>query len=1180
MNNTGGKATFKGVNAQAWAALSLFLQYVRTSNLDHIAFEQDKLKDFDLVFSNKRKIICESKTTKVTHAPLKDILTKLIDNDKVGDNDEILIICQDVSPDLEGDVENLKYYEPIKEKIKKKGFTDKHIELVPKVKFWKIDQDKNQLIVNSLLSEILGAWVPDKTFNEIVSDILIDKVYKGSSSGGILTRKDFYQMIDDRKKQIQSDAGYEDEQNKKIERIDKVLSAIDNPTSKDWCNNEISLLTTTPDLYYLTIKKLEGLPNLKLTQWDNLWKATSRGTFSLNIFDIFQKNVNDPDNQKYLIEFLPTILDNLISFYRQEFFVVDIVKICSSIIDQTRSYDNEIFEILKSLLEASRKDYFYIERWHDRKEWEQENITDALKKLYESTSEETKEKITNFIFSFFNLVEDDGQFWHYTPNAIFEILKLYVQGDVENRVLSLSKTLSEQYITFYKRFGKRSIYKGWEHMGFSSTDRHFLTYILQPILTEYYNSNPEQSWEFITKNLITRKESQVSEERPDYLNRATISIILSAYQNSNHSDEALAILRDFITMRKGIPHKTDIIYKHVLGSSLTDDQKWTLVNIQLSYKPYKGLPANHIVENIVSELANNGHLEAIEVLDSWATNPEYNKFRGIHEGNITKTVPGLLANPKTKTRGISLLKKFLNSDFFIEKQGLWDVWETAKVLTTALAEDFEEAKSIMAGIWSQESLSHNQQVLITNAINGIDKDNELVIKAYEEIVSFWLDSCEDDIKEVIKRIPDIQSRTSIVQFGEKLAKARKYDAALRIAKVFIDDPDPTNENAPDDPEGKHNYHEQVKSGKDLNQITTIRTWVAWLLQSVAVLHGRDYIPEVIPLVKKLTVDSNYYVRAYSCIPLEQLAKVRHTVMPQDKNVRFIDKKYADQIEDIAYAMLRDKENLSIEQVMMGVLRIFTNIRSITTEEAKEVLLTLLETKNNKVIEEARVLFIFFAEYRANSINEENLMHVFSKERIEQLKTFDDQYFKDLLIKVLTDYPSDVKAGYAWAFWHLPKEEGAKFDDAFSIANKYISILVKEYEHEVVTSAYYFIEEFIGKKFDECFDLWKQCLTVERPFLKEKITKENLYEMHWWPYHYNGKILVKIAEEKGAEDFLQWLEYLADYPEGVLIANDLSLAIDKLVTLPITDRSKEVFKKFVVRNPEYFEKMKGWLSNGS
>jgi hypothetical protein len=35
---------------------------------------------------------------------------------------------------VESDVENLKYYEHLRGEIKKKGFTDKHIDLILKVK--------------------------------------------------------------------------------------------------------------------------------------------------------------------------------------------------------------------------------------------------------------------------------------------------------------------------------------------------------------------------------------------------------------------------------------------------------------------------------------------------------------------------------------------------------------------------------------------------------------------------------------------------------------------------------------------------------------------------------------------------------------------------------------------------------------------------------------------------------------------------------------------------------------------------------------------------------------------------------------------------------------------------------------------------------------------------------------
>lgn len=1174
MIHTGGKATYKGINAQSWAAMSLFLQYVGSSSLDHIAFEQDELKDFDLVFSSGKKIICESKTERVTHGVIKGILDSLIDNKKVGAEDEILIICQDLSPVAQGETENVKYFEEIKNRLKKKGFTNEHLKLLPKVKFWKVDKDTNELIVTTLLAEILGAWFPDSILDEIVSNILINKVYNGSQAGKTFTKKEFYQMLDSRKKQVQEDAGYKDEQQEKLERIDQILAAIDKPTSRDWCNNQITLLTTTPDLYYLTIKKLDGISGLKLSQWDNLWNATAKGTFSLNVFDILQKNVNDPDNQDYLINFLPSLSKKLHIFYRQEFIVVDIVKICSAILDKTRKYDHQIFEILRNLIEINTKEVFFVKKT-DHSEWEQEQTTEALQKLFEIADTSVKQEIVNFIFKFFDLVSDEGEYWHYTPDSIFGILKTHLETDIENQILAFSKEISKQYEKFYKRFGRSSIYDGWEHAGFADKDRHFITHILQPLLVQYYSTKPDEAWKFITEKLITSKEDTVSSTKPDFLNRTVIPVVISAYSNPKHKDEAFVILKDFIEMRKGIPHKTELIYEQIVGGSFSDEQKWGLVKLQLDHKPYRNLPVNGHVEKIVSELANKGNEDALKTLEAWGKNPEFNKFRGILEGNITSNVPGLLTNPITKSRGIAILREFLKGDYFINQQGQWDVWQTARVLSQVLVEDFEQGKTIIQEIWTKDSLTQNQQIVITSSINDIDNNEELIVKAYDEIISSWLTHCKENVELFIAKIPDVQSRLSIVRYGEKLAKTNKYEGAIRIAKFFISDPNPTLENDPDDPEGKHNLHEQIKKGKDVNEITTIRASVAWILQNIAILPGRDFIPSIIPLVEKLTKDENYYVRAYACIPLEQLMIVRHTVLPSNQKERFLDIKIATEIERIAYEMLRNKENWDLEQIMVGILRIFYNVRSVTAEEAKEILTTFLETKNDKVIEEARSLFIFFAEFRENSIDEEKLKYVYSKERIAELKKFDGTYFKELLTKILTNSSSEVKAGFAWAFWHLLKEQGVDFERCFTISYNYLLILVDSYDHEVITNIYYFIEENYEQKFSECFELWKKCLAIERPYLKEKITKENLYEMHWWPYHYNGKILTKIAEEKGEDEFLEWIDYLADYPEGVIIANDLDIVIEKLTTLQIKDKSKSSFEKLVARNPQYFEKMKDW-----
>ncbi len=234
----------------------------------------------------------------------------------------------------------------------------------------------------------------------------------------------------------------------------------------------------------------------------------------------------------------------------------------------------------------------------------------------------------------------------------------------------------------------------------------------------------------------------------------------------------------------------------------------------------------------------------------------------------------------------------------------------------------------------------------------------------------------------------------------------------------------------------------------------------------------------------------------------------------------------------------------------------------------------IKTKFQK--EETRNLLIFFAEFRSKLFNAESLKYVFSKERLESLKNFDDFYFKEQLEKVLISYPSEVKSGFAWSFWHLPKEPGVNFDDTFKISYKYMKLLTQTYDHDVMVNLYYFISDFIDKNFEECIDLWKKSLQVERPYLEQTATKDNLYQLSWWPYHYNGKILKMIYDKNGYDEFLQWLNYLLIYPDGITSIGDISVAVDCLTKMPVNPKTKATFRKVVSKYPEYFEIMNKWL----
>jgi len=69
-----GRDNIKGVEFQAWAAMSMFLQHVERKDFRYIGYEGDNLADFYLVFENGKRIICECKAYEINFTSLRTIL--------------------------------------------------------------------------------------------------------------------------------------------------------------------------------------------------------------------------------------------------------------------------------------------------------------------------------------------------------------------------------------------------------------------------------------------------------------------------------------------------------------------------------------------------------------------------------------------------------------------------------------------------------------------------------------------------------------------------------------------------------------------------------------------------------------------------------------------------------------------------------------------------------------------------------------------------------------------------------------------------------------------------------------------------------------------------------------------------------------------------------------------------
>ena len=667
-DHNGGRQAQIGIDAQNWAAMSLFLQYVTNSDFRYIGFEGKKLEDFYLVFEDGRKIICESKAGKVGLSQIRKILDNIIKHGQLTDQDEILIIAKEVDSSAKGLIENFKYFtDQVKKELQNNQhkYNDSHMKLLPQLKFWEVDKDTNLTAVKLMMAKVISYpepfWVPEHRLKEITNDLIIEKVYKGSQKGEILTKDDFLKLIQVKKSQILEDDGSDYEKEKLIDekKVRDVIKAVNKKDRRLNINNEITKIYTNSSIHHFALQKLSLEKDLNLSDWDNLWKATIQSAFSIELFKIFENNIQNRRNQEYAIDFTLSTIGKTSNFFREEFIKYDIIKLCTSILTTTPRLENKLFEVIKKLYEHNIERFLYVKRRSDDS-WEREEAAKLLYEIYiKSKNIKFKDEIVEYILDKFNVVEDDGKFWHYTPPGIFNILGDHFKEDPQKKLISFIKQLSEQYDRVYRKYSKKTCFEGWEHVGggisqsgseFSISDRHFVTRILRPTLTTIYEADKEKGWKFITTNCITRKMDDVNKDKPDFLNRAVIGILFQEYKDGKHAEDAFEILADYVRMHKGIPWKADLVFQELRGD-YSDRQKWNLVKVSLD--EYKSLPVNVFVEMIVSDLASKSEDKelrklATETIKSWATDPEYQKRHNYGELDTVDSALKLINNPDSR----------------------------------------------------------------------------------------------------------------------------------------------------------------------------------------------------------------------------------------------------------------------------------------------------------------------------------------------------------------------------------------------------------------------------------------------------------------------------------------------------------------------------------------------------
>ncbi|MFC1733005.1 hypothetical protein ACFL6I_22110 [candidate division KSB1 bacterium] len=1186
-----GQLNIGGISAQCWAALSLFLQYIREQNFRKIHLESRKGEDFEIIFADGKKIFCESKAWKkaFTYSNLRDVLDKINTKKSVDYNDEILIICTKLSEKLRMDVANYKDWKDYYiDKFRSKKFSQDIITLIPRVKFWTVTEIENKNLVNSLFRELVEIWLPQPEIESRIHSIFVENILDKSKKGLTFEKQEIINEISQIKSEVITRSGHFDKRRCEIvKQFDQILEALKNNRSPIWAPGHLSAISAQPELTYFLFDEFKKSTIDRLEDWQDLWQLCNTYYFSINLLSIFKNNLHTQCNRSYIMKFFTEQFLFERKYYRNDFLTYPGIQIVNKIIEMDNSHYVSSFIFARKLIDSQQNKFLFLNKgWGDEREIR--NICGLIKRIYDNADNSLRKEIVEYIFLKFNLIEEDSDEIHSNYENIINIISDWFKKDVSNNFSYLVKYLATQYDMYYKQISNNLPFKGYEYVGGCSvfcgnnyhvSDKRFVNVVLQQGILHYYHNDSKLGWEFV-KNHCIIPDNQISKDKPDFLNRAAIPVIIERFKNTNSaiSNEAFTYLIDFIFSKKGIPNKSDLIFQFI---SKDDDfplqKKWQLAKETLIKF---NTPLNVFIEDITLKAALNGIQEAKDIIKRWFSLNEYLERHRVFS-RLQEIIIGFL--DVDLDFSIVLFSSYLDSDAFKDKSDIIDPVKTANLFFEILKRDFIVGKNIWNNVAYQNSLTKQQQLFISYSITSIKQndgknniDKTLLLEISEDIVFPFLNRFNRKIDKIYSKLPFSSCREEFVRFAEILARNKFIEQALEITEIFINDPSPfLPDNDPDDLDNKFNEHYKILSGEEPITIHTVRGWCCWVLKTCAVLEGRVYIERIIDVTEKLAHDTNWYIKHMVCFTVSHLSEIRLKVLPDNSEVLFFNDdrevalKMSKRVEDIAFKILIDlsKAPKPVQTALINsIFAVFSFIRALNEKDAM-TLLSVFRKFPPETLSKTAFLFIYFAEYRKNDyINYKYCMPGLYDDLSPD--KFDDSKFKKLLYETIDVIEPKYRSSFAF---QCLKMTGNIIPDTkdrkriYHIAYKYLDYLYSEYHQDLFKNIYIFIKDGQKKGYDKTklYNLYIKCLDVEKQYYLKHLTPDNLRDMYWWPAYENDDILEWIYQNMSEDNFLHALNIILDFP------NELNLYISKSISL--LDNFKKSDKRIMPIDDKLFDR---------
>ena len=1033
----------------------------------------------------------------------------------------------------------------IREKeLAKKGYEPELVELLSKFRLWQQPKNVLENIVYSLFSEAIGFWLPQEDIGDVVRSILLEAFHWGSAEGNVYKREDIEHEIQNQASQARERSTIFNEKltsyGKQIDKIDAAVRE-GNLGAGD---SEITALSQDPALMYFLLDKLKAKHNIRLADWKNVWHAC-KIYYPLQLFAIFRANTANKENRKFILSFVEDSLDQLNTFYLNTYFESGLAKLLTAIIEKDNPLHQAVLSILKKQFEKYDKELFYLNTNED-KLYRKSGLCDTLQSLHQKSTNDAKEQIYEFIVNTFNLIEDEDDYSRYTPRDIFRILKQYLNDNnnefFEQRFLELVSRLAMQHERFY-RYKFNYDYKGWDEIGntrafyghdYEVSEKQFIQDTLIPALQDF---GRQVRWKLIRENCVVEPKD-VSKQRPDFLNRVAIPFVLDEYAQGN--PEALPILSRYLLAPKTVSDKTDSIYQFLSTARFTDDQKWNLAKITVD-----SVPVSPLVEQIVGDLAFNGHKQAISQIDFWASDPDYLEHTSFLNDNLIPNIEKLLCH--ASNQAASTFRKLVSNQSFLKRLSQVQVNELYGLFAKIIVKNPNDGWALWNEIKNKDFLSINEQQLLTGALHDLHSGHRRIILACAFRASNALTS---DYDKFATKFFFIHSRELLLQFVERCA-AKDEDSPIpsfEIIKRFVSDPDPNNENDSNDPNGQFNYHKQILEGKNPMGIGSVRGNAARALSYVVRPGIKGRMDEVIAAVRSLTRDKNLHVRQQSCVTLARLAANRNA---KANGTRFMSTQQANEVESIAFEMLEDEGNRR-PALQVAMAAVFDKLQSIDFKEATKAVNYFVKA-GSEALKAYLKTIIYFAELRRDLSLEQKLS------------------FRAVLFHLIEEVPT-TRSTIAWHMWSLSKKRGSTGQSCLNETLKYVHKIAERFDREAFKFVYYLITDHINniKYQNELVSVYKECIATESQYLK---THRDCLANRSAPYWRNGEML-EIIFAQSKEEFLHIFKMLSQYPPECYLG-DIGNAVDLLFQIPPSFQQavRDIFENLFERdrNPMLYEK---------